>query len=163
MLSKSGSAGSTDPGPRLTITRAKGCFTLDKFIAGRTLREIEKNLGFEEGRLARGGCVVALTQLPGKRDFDLGGYTNVSMHRFKMPGGLDVDVLKKTVMEIWKLSGENRLVKVIPTIRHDPAKDPDQQYPHARGVPQWDIQSELPCVVVGTLSAYPDGVYRPTA
>lgn len=163
MLTQSESTRSAVAAPRLAITKARGCFTLDKFIAGRTLREIEKNLGFEEGRLAQGGYVVALIQLPGKRDFDLGGYTSVSMHHFRMPGGLDVDVLKRNVMEIWKLAGENRLVKVIPTIRHDPAKHPDQQYPHARGVPQWDIKTELPCVVVATLTAYPDGVYRPSA
>ncbi len=147
--------------PPLRISKAKGCFTLDKFIAGRSLREIERNLGFEEGRLAHGGYVVALSQLPGKGEFEVAGYTNVSLHRFQMPGGVDVDVLKRNAMELWELKGGNRLVKVIPTIRHDPRKDPDEQYPHARGVPQWQVTVELPCFVVTTLSGYPDGIYKP--
>jgi len=161
MVSNPAKSGPSASGPGVKIAKAKGCFTLDKFISGRTLREIEKNLGFEEGRLARGGVVVALSQLPRKGEFEVAGYTNVSLHRFQMPGGLDVNVLKRNAMELWELTGGNRLVKVIPTIPHDPKKDPDEQYPHARGVPQWQVMVELPCFVAATLSGYPDGIYRP--
>ena len=161
MLSPSINKGHGTAAPSLKIAKARGCFTLDKFIAGRTLKEIEKNLGFEEGRLARGGVVLALSQLPQKGEFEVAGYTNVSLHRFQMPAGLDVDVLKRNAMEMWELTGRNRLVKVVPTILHDPQKDPDEQYPHARGVPQWKVTVELPCFVAATLSGYPDGIYRP--
>jgi hypothetical protein len=140
---------------------AKGCFTQDKFIAGRSLNEIEKNLGFKEGRLSKGGIVVALIQLPRRGQFRVAGYTNVSLHNFEIPSGLDPNVLEKNAIENWELMGPNRLVKVLPTIGHDESLDPDIQYPHARGVPQWDVLVKLPCVVVGTLADYPAGIYRP--
>ena len=68
---------------------ARGCFTLDKFLAGRNLKEIEERIGFRKGRLSKGGIVVALSRLPGKGEFKVAGYTNVSLHNFVMPGGLD--------------------------------------------------------------------------
>jgi hypothetical protein len=141
--------------------QAKGCFTQDKFIAGKSLRDIEKILGFKEGRLARGGYVYALTRLPEKNEFQVAGYTNVSLHNFKMPKDLNVDVLKRNAMELWELKGWNRLVKVVPIIPHDKTKPDDEQYPHARGVPQWVVTKELPCMVAGALGTYPDGVYTP--
>lgn len=140
---------------------AKGCFTQDKFIAGRTLTQIEKILGFKERRLARGGYVYALTRLPLKGEFKVAGYTNVSLHRFQMPGGLDQDVLEKNAMEQWELKGRNRLVKVVPLIPHDRTMGDDDQYPHAYGAPQWVVLKELPCTIAGDLGVYPDGVYSP--
>ena len=140
---------------------AKGCFTQDKYLAGRTLREIEKVIGFQEGRLSHGALVVALSQLPRKGEFRCVGYTNVSMHNFQMPKGLDPDVLERNAMEAWELTGRNRLVKVLPTIQHNLGLDPDVQYPHANGIPQWDVLIKLPCVVGGKLSDYPEGIYRP--
>lgn len=142
---------------------AKGCFTQDKFIAGRTLREIERNLGFREGRLSAGGVVVALSQLPEKNQFRVAGYTNVSLHNFVLWAGCDPDVLKKNVMKQWQLRGPERLVKVIPTVPHDPKISLDEQYPHARGVPQWEVLVNLPCFVVANLDADLDAVYRPHA
>ena len=141
--------------------QAKGCFTQDKFIAGKSLREIEKNLGFKQGRLAQGGYVYTLTRLPEKNEFRVAGYTNVSLHNFTMPGNLNEDVLKRNVMEVWEVKGRNRLVKVVPIIPHDSKMPNDEQYPHARGVPQWVITKELPCTLAGELGAYPDGVYTP--
>lgn len=140
---------------------AKGCFTLDKFLSGKSLKDIEMNIGFQEGRLAQGGIVIALIRLPQKGEFRVAGYTNVSLNNFVMPGGLDPAVLERNAMEQWELAGRNRLVKVLPTIRHNASLPPEIQYPHARGIPQWDVLVDLPCVVAATLSGYPDGVYRP--
>lgn len=139
---------------------AKGCFTLDKFIHGRSLSEIERILGFQRGRLSQGGQVLALMRLPSKDEFRLAGYSNVSLNRFVMAGGLDIDVLKRNAIETWELTCPNRLVKVAPTIPHNPKLKPKVQYPDAAGAPQWDVLTSLPCVVLGTLSGYPDGVYR---
>jgi hypothetical protein len=41
------------------ILPVSGCFTKEKFIAGRTLAEIEQILGFHAGRLSTGMAVVA--------------------------------------------------------------------------------------------------------
>jgi hypothetical protein len=40
------------------IVSVSGCITKEKFIAGRTLVEIEKILGFHAGRLSGGIAVV---------------------------------------------------------------------------------------------------------
>ncbi len=141
--------------------QASGCFTQDKFIAGKSLRDIEKILGFKERRLAQGGYVYALIQLPERNEFRVAGYTNVSLHRFEMSYDLDVNVLKRNAMEMWELKGRNRLVKVVPIIKHDKNMADDEQYPHARGAPQWVITKQLPCVEAGELGAYPDGLYTP--
>lgn len=140
---------------------AKGCFTQDKYLAGRSLREIEKRIGFREGRLSSGGYIVALTQLPIRGQFRCAGYTNVSLHNFEMPKDLDPKILEKNASEVWELTGPNRLVKVIPTIPHNPGLDPDEQYPHGDGIPQWDVLVKLPCFEAGKLSGYPEGIYRP--
>jgi hypothetical protein len=42
------------------VTTISGCFTKEKFIAGRSLGEIERILGFHAGRLAHGIVVAAL-------------------------------------------------------------------------------------------------------
>jgi hypothetical protein len=141
--------------------KARGCFTQDKFLAGRDLESIEEVIGFRKGRLSRGGVILALNQLPIKGQFQVAGYTNVSLHNFVMPEGLDPNVLEKNAMMQWELAGPNRLVKVVPTIAHDPNLDPDEQYPHAKGIPQWVVLTELPCFVTGALSDYPKGIYRP--
>lgn len=141
--------------------QAKGCFTQEKFIAGKSLRDIEKILGFREKRLSQGGYVYALARLPEKNEFRVAGYTNVSLHRFVMPQNLNLDILKRNAMEGWELRGRNRLVKVVPIIPHDKGMPDDDQYPHAGGAPQWVITKELPCIVAGELGTYPDGVYTP--
>jgi hypothetical protein len=48
-------------------TTDSGCFTHEKFIAGRSLIEIERILGFHSGRLASGIVVVALQELPDRQ------------------------------------------------------------------------------------------------
>jgi len=135
--------------------KARGCFTQDKFIAGRSLKEIETNIGFREGRLSQGGIVLALTQLPMKVQFHVAGYTNVSLHNFVIGNGLDANVLERNAMAQWELTGPNRLVKVLPAIPYEPGLDPDEQYPRARGIPQWLVLVEMPCIVAGVLSTYP--------
>ena len=46
-----------------------GYFTQDKFLAGRTLSEIERALGYQKGRLAHGAFFAVLMELP--NDFEL--------------------------------------------------------------------------------------------
>jgi hypothetical protein len=137
-----------------------GCFTQEKFIAGRTLLQIEKLLGFHEGRLAKGGVVLALVQLPQMQQFDVAGYSNVALHRWSLPSGLDRDVLKANARRQWAVTGPDRLVKVRPTIGHDSSLRPDFQYPHANGVPQWIVKVPLSAKVTGILSDYPEGLYK---
>jgi hypothetical protein len=141
--------------------RIAGCFTQEKFIAGRTLVQIEQLLGFQPGRLSAGGVVFALLELPDTSQFDVSGYSNVATHRFAMPSGLNPEVLKKNARQQWSLKGPDRLVKVRPEIGHDRGLDPDKQYPPGRGVPQWVVKKPLEAEVTAILSNYPLGIYFP--
>ena len=141
------------------IISVSGCITKEKFIAGRSLAEIEKILGFHKGRLAGGMAVVALQELPAVQHFDLAAYSNVATHRHRTPGGLNIDKLKADASTGWSTFGFERLVKVLPTIRHSHAMEPDVQYPPGQGAPQWISKVPLMAKVVALVSDYPDGRY----
>jgi hypothetical protein len=98
------------------IVSVSGCITKEKFIAGRTLVEIEKILGFHAGRLSGGISVVALTELPSLQQFDLAAYSNVAAHRHQTPVGLDIDKIKADAKASWAITGFERLVKVRPVL-----------------------------------------------
>jgi hypothetical protein len=112
-----------------------GVPTKEKFIAGRTLTEIEKILGFHSGRLSGGITVVVLNELPSIQQFDVASYSNIATHRHQVPVGLDIDKIKAEAMKTWATTGFERLVKVLPAVRHDPALKPDIQYPPGHGAP----------------------------
>lgn len=148
----------------MSLQNISGCVTLDKYIKGRNLEEIERILGFNNGRLKNGMKVVALTQLPQQYQFELQGYNQVASHKFdkNILKGLDVNVLKQNVIKnVWQLTGPNRLVKVIPITPHNDNLDPDKQYPPGQGVPQWVISRPhcVPGVIVATVTNYPSGKY----
>jgi hypothetical protein len=142
------------------IITVSGCFTREKCIAGRPLHEIESILGFQPRRFAAGITVAVLMQLPALDQFDLGAYSNVAVHRHRVPEGLDIGVLKANARESWALYGFERLVKVLPAQRHNPNLDPDTQYPPGEGVPQWISRVSLRAKVVAVVTDYPNGRYR---
>ncbi len=141
------------------IFSVSGCFTKEKFIAGRTLAEIERILGFHAGRLSAGMAVVALLDLPALSQFELAAYSNVATHRHQVPDGLDLRKLKAEARAGWATFGFERVVKVLPAIRHDPAANPDIQYPPGQGAPQWIATVPVMAKVVALVSKYPDGRY----
>jgi len=141
--------------------RVAGYVTTDKFIRGRTLVEIEWTLGFHRGRFQQGIEVIRLDQLPSADQFELAGYSMVAEHRFQQPGGLDIGKIKSEAAASWALQGPERLVKVRVKTPHDPAADPDVQYPPGLGAPQWMLTSPVRGTVVAVVDSYPDGCYRP--
>ena len=131
--------------------RVTGCITQEKYIKGRSLTDIERILGFHAGRLNEGMVVAALQQIPAKDQFQLLGYTQVAEHRFNTSAlkGLDSDELKETVRQnTFSLYGVNRLIKVMPNIRHQQLMKDDDQYPPGSGVPQWKLTSPVYAIVV---------------
>ncbi len=143
--------------------KIKGCITKEICLSGRTLSEIERILGFHKGRLAKGMVVLALTRKPKANEFEFGGYTQVASHHFEENyGGVALDESKakeNIIKNVFKTHGPNRLVKVLPNIRHDLAMSDDHQYPPGLGVPQWNLTKEIEMKVVGIVNEYPDGRY----
>ena len=143
------------------VTAVSGCFTKEKFIAGRSLGEIERTLGFHSGRLANGIAVVAPQELPDLSKFDLAAYSQVATHRFQTPTGLNIEKLKIEARASWTITGFERVVKVLPVTRHNASLDPDVQYPPGQGAPQWISRVPLKAKVVAVVTAYPNGRYQP--
>ena len=137
-----------------------GCVTKDKFLLGRNLADCEQILGFHPRRLASGMTVVALQQLPELDQFELAAYSNVATHHFVKPTNLDLEKLKKQARATWAINGPERLVKVLPAIRHDNSMDPDIQYPPGKGAPQWKILTPMRGKVVAIVNVYPAGRYK---
>jgi hypothetical protein len=140
-----------------------GCVVQEKFVAGRTLAQIEQILGFHAGRLAQGMTVVGLLGLPALKDFDVAGYTNVATHRHVTPPRLDLDKIKAIARGQWTSTGTGRLVKVFPTIRHDPAMNPDVQYPPGQGAPQWILRGQHAGKVLFIVTGSPGARLPPSA
>jgi len=143
--------------------KVSGYITKEKFLAGRTLPEIEDILGYRRGRFAKGIVVVHPTRLPLASEFDLAAYSMVAEHHYAQPGGLDIGKVKQNAAASWALSGLERLVKVWPNTPHDRELEPDIQYPPGRGAPQWKLTARLDGVVVDVVERYPEGRYRPKA
>ena len=151
-----------------------GCFTKQICLQGKTLKEIERVLGFHAGRLSKGAKFVAAVRLPGIDDFDLAGYSQVASHHTKAqygnlnnPIGIHEEnayrIRKQNAMLTWKLTGSERLVKVLPAMTHDGNMDPDIQYPVGAGAPQWVVKynSKIPCRYIAEVSDYPNGRFIP--
>lgn len=139
-----------------------GCVTKEKFLRGRTLEQIEELIGFHKGRLLKGMTVVALNRQPQPDEFELASYTQIATHRFQQPTGLDIGKIKQMAHSSWSVTGMERLVKILPTIRHDSSMDPDLQYPPGKGVPQWVVKVPVPGTIVAEVTGYPSGRYQPS-
>jgi hypothetical protein len=131
--------------------KVSGYVTQEKYLTGRTLSDLERYLGFKSGRLAMGATFLKLDRVPGQAGFELAGYSMTAAHRHTTPEGLDISKLKELVLAKWTLVGPDRVVKVWPQIRNDPAMDPDEQYPPGSGVPQWRLLAEIDATVVAEL------------
>ena len=101
----------------------------------------------------------ALLELPGIQQFEVAGYSQVATHHHQTPSGLDIEKIKANAMATWSTTGFERLVKVLPALRHDPNMNPDTQYPPGMGVPQWIATVPLQALVAGIVTDYPNGRY----
>lgn len=136
--------------------QVRGCITQEKYVKGKTTRELERILGFKAGRLQPGFVMAALEQIPNNDQFDLLGYSQVAGHHFSPEAtkGLDVDKLKTMVRtEVFALAGLNRLVKILPNAPHQIYMSNDEQYPPGLGVPQWKLVKPVYAKIVAIFPA----------
>lgn len=137
-----------------------GNVTTLNWIGARPARDIEINLGYGAGRLAKGYCVVLLKERLAPADFEFEGTTMRSGGRVGLPlASHDADAQRRRIHDQMiseygearyramqqqalvsaQLSGPNRIAKVIPMASHDPRLTPDVQYPMGGGGLQWKI------------------------
>jgi len=138
----------------------RGFVTKQKYLAGRSLLELESLLGFHAGRLATGATIAALDRFPQAREFETRGYSQVADHRHATPPGLDMAVIKRLAMAAWAPGGPDRLVRVIAVTKHNADMEDDDQYPPGKGVPQWKLVESIPATVIAVLGGHGD-VFHP--
>ena len=136
------------------IIPVSGFITQEHFIKGKTLAELERLLGFQNGRLANGAVVAVLIQIPTTHQFTLLGYSQVAEHRFgsTATAGLDTNKLKELVVkEVFTLAGNKRFVKIMANTPHNNNIDNNIQYPSGSGVPQWKLTSRVSARVINII------------
>lgn len=138
----------------------RGFVTKQKYLAGRSLLELERTLGFHVGRLANGATFAALNQLPQAQEFETRGYSQVADHRHATPPSLDMAAIKRMAIASWAPSGPERLIKVMAVTAHNAGMTDDDQYPPGTGVPQWKLVAPIPATVIAVLQRHAD-VFRP--
>ena len=140
----------------------RGYVTLDKYIKGHTLREMEALLGFNPGKLSAGAQIFALMRLPTNAEFKLAGYSQLDPRKIEptqqvakqlnSSGWQEKDIEKSKNMvrnTLWSLSGSNRLVKVV-------AVNDYVGFKKGTGVPQWELTSDVPATRIASLLNYND-------
>jgi hypothetical protein len=151
------------------ITNAKGCITLQRFLQGMSLEEIESRLGFHKGRLSKGAYFLVIQNLPSANQFNFAGYSQVSTDntekvygKINDPNDEMMAIKKKMAMTNFGTSGSDRLVKVIPVMTHNEAVlESEKPYPPGSGIPQWTLITDLPFVVECFVNSYPKGRFIP--
>ena len=159
-------------GNNITETMSlRGFFTTQKHLQGKTLREIERLLGFNDGRLSKGAKFFTPLILPGIDGFEFAGYSQVAGHHTQAQYGninspegpaekKQYDEMKKKVAGSWTLYGSERLIKVLPVTRPRDGVPDDFQYPPGLGIPQWKMTNQVECRVISFVRDY-DGRFIP--
>lgn len=142
------------------ILLSKGFVTQDKCVLGLSLLQIEKTLGYKEGRLSEGAWVGVCLKLPDPTQFDLKGYSQVPGHKHIDLEGYDTNKLKQIALSVMRIEGRDRLVKLFPLKLHNNALSNDEQYPPGSGIPQWSLTTPFPFRITTFLSNYPTGTYH---
>ena len=130
-----------------------GFFTKAWFMRQQPPAELERRLGFAQGRLARGWWLLFLEQMPTPNDFEFMGYTHMSggvVQGHLRPGPTAEQELKsskfdvfgmkrRTILQTFRLSGPDRLAKLLPVGDASGAIP----YPPGSGFPQWKLIQPL--------------------
>ncbi len=137
-----------------------GNVTTLNWIGAREAALIERNLGYHAGRLAQGYWIVLLKTMLTVADFEFDGTTLRSGGKLGLPQGnpsaeaarkrvhdqiiaergqAGYQALQQHALGTARISGPNRIAKVIPATGHNPAMGNDLQYPMGGGGLQWKI------------------------
>jgi hypothetical protein len=137
-------------------------------IQGQTLEEIEKRLGYHQGRLSQGAYFYVSEDKPAQTGFEFAGYSQVAGHNTqKQYGNINqasqaLEISKRNVLEQIAQSKSTRLVKVIPVIRHnEKIEDDNIQYPPGSGIQQWKLTQPLKFKLECFIANYPHGRFIP--
>jgi len=135
-----------------------GFFTKARFLRQQSAPELERRLGYAQGRLGAGWWLLFLQQMPTPNDFEFMGYSHMSggvaqgqlrrgptAEQQLKTGKFDVFGMKRrTILQTFRLSGPDRLAKVVPIADQSGS----MPYPPGTGFPQWKLIQPLTFKVV---------------
>ncbi|GJD53319.1 hypothetical protein OPKNFCMD_6094 [Methylobacterium crusticola] len=135
---------------------------------------IERMIGYGTGRLAKGYFVLVLKDRLTEDDFEFGGTTLRSGGREGLPaasaaadkarvrvhdrilrerGPAGYRMLQKGALVSVTPTGEDRIVKILPAIRHADDLPPNVQYPMGGGGLQWNVTKARKFLVAASVDA----------
>ncbi len=141
------------------IVTCSGFFTTLRFLQGRSAPDLERAVGFGQGRLASGFKLVVLAEdetiAPGELSLKASSRWSAGLVKSASSGegkeitdlllarGQDPDQLKQSVLDFFSRRGLHTPAKILPNLRHTPA----MQYPDAEalgpgirsGIPQFEL------------------------
>lgn len=157
----------------------RGDIAENKWVGPRSARELERSLGYGEGRLANGWWILVLKQKLTPGDFIFGGLTLRSGGRYGLPaddpaadklrphvhdvmlkeyGPKHVEAMKAAFLRRASYEGPDRLVKVVPVQPHSDTMAPSEQYPMGGGGGQWTLTR--PCRFLAAVYVDSNGIAR---
>jgi hypothetical protein len=130
-----------------------GFFTKARFLRQQSAAELERRLGYAQGRLSMGWWLLFLEEMPTPKDFEFMGYTYMSggvIQGHLRPGPTaeqrlknakyDVFGLKRrSIVQTFRLFGPDRLARVVPIA----GESGPMPYPPGSGFPQWTLTRPL--------------------
>jgi len=152
-----------------------GDITENRWVSARSARNLEKSLGFGEGRLSAGWSILVLKQKLKPQDFIFSGLTLRSGGRYGKPadtqeedderlhvyevmvkqyGAAEVDNMRLKALGGVAYTGPRRLVKVVPVTRHSKTEAPSKQYPMGGGGLQWTLKRKCEFLVAVRVDAH---------
>lgn len=150
------------------LVAVKGDITSNNWVAARSARALEQNLGYGTGRLSAGWWILLLKQKLTPDDFKFSGTTLRSGGRYGLPaddpeadrarthvyeklqedyGAAQVEKMKQRFLASAQYQGPERLVKIIPVTPHSDTEAPNRQYPMGGGGGQWTLVKECEFLV----------------
>ena len=150
-------------------TSMGGYATKAIFVAGQRPQELEDRIGYHRGRLAQGFLMLVIDDRIVPSEIELVGHSHFSGGRIGHPtlanrvtaeeslrqafGGGLVARQKQLLAQTLNAGGSDTVVKVQPTIRHDPAMPDHKQYPVGTGIPQFNLLTKKTFVVRAVVGA----------
>ncbi len=145
----------------------RGFIVPKEFISGRTLAELERILGFKQGRLKQGAAFAKLFNLPDKHELAYFGSTETAAHHFaerrEELRNQGVDVIghhQLNEASYHYLNASTQLIKVIPLKDHNPLLSEDENWPSGAGAMQYKLVVTKPAMIIDVIEDYPNGKFK---
>jgi hypothetical protein len=156
------------------ILSLSGLVTLQRFVQGRSLSDIERMLGYTRGYFSEGAIAAVATTLPEIDGFfpigiassaDGKGGSSEAINKASKDSEYEVrlKLMKESARNTWSLQGISRLVSFMPKSQMNTHLNSGQFTQGGRMIPQWHILRDkaIPFRVTAVVEGYPNALFEP--